>query len=71
MLSDISPVLQKGHTDRQGFTWDKLLGGPSTTSDIEWVAGYLLSLSEMEMISTIKEYFAPEHVARLAKALGV
>ena len=68
MLSDITPVLQKGHTDRQGFTWESILGGPDPTTD---VAGYLLSLSEMELVSTIKEYFPKEHIARLAKALGV
>ena len=67
----LSSTLSNGYTDQQGFTWDKLLGGPSTTSDIEWVAGYLLSLSEMELISTIKEYFPKEHLARLAKAIGV
>lgn len=66
---------EKPNVDKDGFEWDSSLGPLKPayfiTTDIEWIAGYLLSLSEMELISTIKEYFPKESLTRLAKALGV
>ena len=66
---------KKNSNPDEEFQWDKSLGKPvpfcHPLTELEWIAAYLKSLSESDLINTIKEYFSPELVATLAKTLGV